>query len=80
MKVCPSGQYVARAPELSCEFYPCPEDTQADTIEPPAGFEDGEVESQGLHPTRSPITLTAKSDDPTDNYFCGIGFDQLYDW
>ena len=31
-----------------------------------------------LYPTRSPIT--AKSDDPTDNYFCGLGFDQLYDW
>lgn len=31
-----------------------------------------------LRPTRSPIT--AKSDDPTDHYFCGFGPDQLYDW
>lgn len=30
------------------------------------------------HPTRSPITI--KSDDPADHYFCGLGFDQLFDW
>ena len=49
VKGCPNGKYVARAPELNCEFYPCPEDTQTDTTEPAAeALTDGEVENQDM--------------------------------
>ena len=34
--------------------------------------------SPTTRPSRSPITTI--SDDPSDHYFCGLGFDQLYDW
>ena len=30
------------------------------------------------HPTRSP--LTARSKNPGDHYFCGLGIDNLFDW
>ncbi|KAL3768118.1 hypothetical protein ACHAWO_008286 [Cyclotella atomus] len=46
VKMCDDGQYVARAPELNCEFYPCPEDSQGNETEAGA-MTDGEEGSQG---------------------------------
>jgi hypothetical protein len=61
---CPNG-------ESECPYgMPCWEITEECTQPPTLAPTD--------RPTRSPIT--AKSDDPTDHYFCGLGFDQLYDW
>lgn len=46
---CPNGQFVARAPELNCEFYPCPE-TQTESEEA-QGLSDGEEEEDGSQET-----------------------------
>jgi hypothetical protein len=61
---CPNG-------EEECPYgMPCWEITEECTQPPTLAPTD--------RPTRSPVT--AISDDPTDHFFCGLGFDQLYDW
>eukprot|EP00956_Cyclotella_meneghiniana_P008557 scaffold11587_cov49-Cyclotella_meneghiniana.AAC.3 len=55
---CPNGLFVARAPELNCEFYPCPE-TQ--TEEEAEGLSDGDEDD-----TSSQETMTANSQGLND--------------
>lgn len=61
---CPNG-------ESECPYgMPCWEITEECTQPPTL--------APTVSPSKSPIT--AISSDPTDYYFCGLGFDQLYDW
>ena len=62
---CPNGA------EVDCPYnMPCWTVTDPCTHPPTLG--------PSVSPTKAPIT--ARSDDPTDHYFCGIGFDNLFDW
>lgn len=62
---CPNGAEVDCPYNMPC--WPINETcTQPPTVAP------------SLRPTKSPITMI--SSNPGDHYFCGIGFDNLFDW
>lgn len=60
VKECPNGVFVAKAPELGCDFYPCPEGEEGEVVAAAEGSSSSGTDLSGWGST--PLSFTCTSD------------------
>lgn len=60
VKECPNGVFVAKAPELGCDFYPCPEGEESEIVAAAEGSSSSGTDLSGWGST--PLSFTCTSD------------------